>query len=264
MWRRHRWRRITTACICMSRERRTAWRCWRSWVCCRNFNSIFFWERKTTEWLAGCSVAVCTGSFFIFWGEPVILDLYSSGVGVYLFFFKKGIYSLTFCVIPVLLWKKRATEKIPGLVFFVKKDIHIGIFMRCREQVLCFDKGKCLKLSVITEEQVIFIEKYLNFLKRLQPVLDAVEVAALFDILQSNRASTLERIWENTFSRLALERRRSCSLCSPTRWWNSTASKLTVRSTDFPFRPMMIWYFKGSRSSNAFAQVSSPSIRDPP
>ena len=101
--------------------------------------------------------------------EPVILYLHSSGVGVYLFFFQKSINGLTFCVISVLFWKKRATEKIPGLVFFVEKDIHIGIFMRCREQVLCFDKGKGLKLSVIAEDQVIFIEKRLNLWKRLLP-----------------------------------------------------------------------------------------------
>lgn len=141
-------------------------------MCCRNFNSNFYRERKTTEWLAGCSVAVCAGSFFIFWREPVILDLYGSGVGVYLFFFQKSINGLTFCVISVLFWKKRATKKISGLVFFVEKDIHIGIFMRCRKQVLCFDKGKGLKLSVIAENQVIFIDKRLKLLKRFQPILD--------------------------------------------------------------------------------------------
>lgn len=58
--------------------------------------------------------------------------------------------------------------------------------MRCREQVLCFDKGKGLKLSVIAEDQVIFIEKRLKLLKRFQPILDVAEVAALFDILQSD------------------------------------------------------------------------------
>ena len=44
--------------------------------------------------------------------------------------------------------------------------------MRCRKQVFCFDKGKGLKLSVIAKDQVIFIEKRLNLLKRLQPILD--------------------------------------------------------------------------------------------
>ena len=58
--------------------------------------------------------------------------------------------------------------------------------MRCREQVLCFDKGKGLKLSVIAEDQVIFIEKRLNLWKRLQTILDVAEVAALFDIFQSD------------------------------------------------------------------------------
>ena len=44
--------------------------------------------------------------------------------------------------------------------------------MRCRKQVLCFDKGKGLKLSVIAENQVIFIDKRLKLLKRFQPILD--------------------------------------------------------------------------------------------
>ena len=79
-------------------------------------------------------------------------------MGVYLFFFQKGVYCLAFCVILLLFWKKGTAEKITCFAFFVEEDIHIGILMWCRKQIFSLDKRKSLKLSVIAEDQVIFIK----------------------------------------------------------------------------------------------------------
>jgi len=46
-----------TACICMSRERRTAWRCWRSWVCCNR-------KEQYTAWLYDDDKIKNTGNDF--------------------------------------------------------------------------------------------------------------------------------------------------------------------------------------------------------
>ena len=70
-----------------------------------------------------------------------------------------------------------------GIFFLVKEDIYICTFMGCGKQIFCFNKGKSLQSIVIAENQIVFVNKRFNLLKRLQSFLNIIKIAAFFNII---------------------------------------------------------------------------------